>query len=292
MKKSITSKSHFEQINLALVYVQNHYESNITAEDLAEASGYSIFHFHRIFKEIIGENVNDYIKNTRLEKASNLLLYNKHKTIEQISKDSGFSTATGFSASFKKKFKLTPKQWREGAYKGNTFDCDISMIEVNNSFKISEPTIINNNTIPIMYLRVYGYNDDITSIWNHMNEWCERIGIFNEPHRYIGLFHNHPSFSPYNTARYLACIETNESRNKNGKVGKCVIRKGKFAQFNFTCKHDELYKLMHLAYINWLSNSEYEVRNFPAYVEYKNPENLVTNGILECEFYMPVQLRF
>ena len=109
--KNTTNKSHLEQINLALVYVHNNFEANITAEDLAYESGYSIFHFHRIFKDIVGQSINDYIRNTRLEKASNLLLYNQHKTISEIATDSGFTTATGFSAAFKKKFGTTPKKY-------------------------------------------------------------------------------------------------------------------------------------------------------------------------------------
>ena len=292
MKKSTTKKSHFEQINLALVYIHDNFDSNITAEDLAQVSGYSVYHFHRIFKEIIGENINDYIRNTRLEKASNILLYNQHKNIETIAQDCGFSTSTGFSAAFKKRFNLTPKQWRKGGYENPSKlkNSEYSLIEVDEDMDIGTPQIISKEDLPIMYTRVYGYESDMSEVWQNMKEWCEEIGVLDEPHKYIGLFHNHPSFAPYNTARYLACIQTQSELIKSGKVGKCVITNGKFAKFEFTCTHNDLYKLMHLAYMNWLPNSNYEVRNFPAYVEYKNPENLLTNGILEVDFYMPIQL--
>ena len=180
MKKLTTSKSHFEQINLALVYVHNNFGANITAEDLANESGYSIFHFHRIFKEIVGENVNNYIRNTRLEKASNLLLYNQHKTIEMIARDSGFSTGTGFSAAFKKKFSMTPKDWRKGGYEATpsiSSENDISMIEVDENIDIGTPIIVNNESIPMVYMRVYGYNDDMSVVWNNMHDWCEAMGL-------------------------------------------------------------------------------------------------------------------
>ena len=54
MKKLTTSKSHFEQINLALAYIHYHFGDKLTAEDLANISGYSVFHFHRVFKEVTG----------------------------------------------------------------------------------------------------------------------------------------------------------------------------------------------------------------------------------------------
>ena len=290
MKKLSTNKSHLEQINLALVYVHNNFDSNITAEDLAEVSGYSIFHFHRIFKEIVGQNVNDYIRNTRLEKTSNLLLYNQHKTIEQISLESGFSTATSFSAAFKKKFGMTPKQWRKGGYEKSSIN-EASIIKVEDDVDIGIPQIVKETEIPMLYMRVYGYQKDVSEIWKKMTIWADEVGILDEPHRYIGLFHNHPSFTPYNTARYLACIQSQSNAFRSGSVGKCIISNGRFAKFNFTCKHEDLYKMMHLAYMKWLPNSDYEVRNFPAYVEYKNPENLLNNDILEIDFYMPIQLK-
>lgn len=290
MKKSMTVKSHFEQINLALVYVQNNFSSNISAEDLAKESGYSIFHFHRIFKELTGENVNNYIRNTRLEKASNLLLYNQHKTIKMIALDCGFSTATGFTQAFKNMFLMTPKDWRKGGYETKASSSDVHMIKVASTMLLPSPKIINNESISILYMRVYKYENDISSLWRDMYEWCEVMNVFKAPHKYIGLFHNHPSFLPYNTMRYSACIRTEENTSRSGKVGRCKLSSGKFAKFEFTCTHSELYKMMHLAYIKWLPASQYEARNFPAYVEYKNPEQLLHNGVLNVDFYLPIQI--
>lgn len=290
MKKAMTTKSHFEQINLALVYVQNNFDSIITVEELAKISAYSVFHFHRIFKEVTGQSVNNYIRNTRLEKASNLLLYNNHKSIQMIALECGFSTATSFTQAFKKMFSMTPKDWKKGGYTQKNSKKTFSMIEADESIIINPPEIVNSENIPILYTRVYKYENDISLIWHEMHEWCEAMNILEKPHKYIGLFHNHPSFLPYNTMRYSACIRTDEDINPSGKVGRCNLSCGKFAKFKFNCSHQELYKMMHLAYINWLQGSKYEVRNFPAYVEYKNPEYLMCNGVLEVDFYLPIQI--
>ena len=293
MKKITTSRTHYEQINLALEYIQSNFSTYITAEELATISGYSIFHFHRIFKEITGESVNDYIKNTRLEKASNLLLYNQHKNIETIANDVGFSTGTGFSAAFKKRFGSTPKEWRKGGYELNPLKAskDISVLELDEEIEIANPTIVNREILPIIYMRVYGYKSDMSEVWNKLQAWGEAHDIFDEPHKFIGLFHNHPSFIPYDKARYLACINTSKNIFRSGAVGRCRIFDGKFAKFSFQCTHLELYKLIHTAYTKWLPSSEYEVRNFPSYVEYKNPKALLDNKELEVNFFMPIQLK-
>lgn len=293
MKKIATSRIHYEQINLALEYIQNNFSTYITAEELANISGYSIFHFHRIFKDITGESVNDYIKNTRLEKASNLLLYNQHKNIETIANDVGFSTGTGFSAAFKKRFGSTPKEWRRGGYELNPLKAskNISVLEVDKNIDIKEPSIENCEILPIIYMRVFGYKCDMSDIWNKFQGWADENGVFNQTHKLIGLFHNHPSFLPYDKARYLACINTTKNIFRSGEVGRCRILDGKFAKFSFICTHLELYKLIHIAYTNWLPKSQYEVRNFPSYVEYKNPKALFENKVLEVDFFMPIQLK-
>jgi AraC family transcriptional regulator len=290
MKKQTTKRSHFEQINLALAYINSHYNTHISVDELAKISGYSIFHFHRIFKDITGESVNEYIKNTRLEKSSNLLVYNQHKTIDDISSQVGFSTATGFSSAFKKRFSMSPKEWRNGGYALNPLNIDnkYSTLDIDDSIIINEPKIVNREILPILYMRVYGYEDDMSSVWNRLFDWCEFNDVLKKEHRFFGVFHNHPSFIPYDKARYLACVEVKGDVYRSGEVGRCRILDGKFARFEFRCTTLELYKMIHHAYIKWLPDSGYELRNFPSYVEYKNPKALLENGVLDIDFYMPI----
>lgn len=285
MKKISTKNIHYEQINLALAYINSHYSIDIKVEELAAISGYSLYHFHRIFKSITSENVHDYIRNTRLEKASNLLIYNQHKRIEEIALWCGFSTGTGFSAAFKKRFDITPREWRKVGFE--LYDTNIPH---NPSFKINEPIIEHMPIINVLYIRTYGYEEDMSKPWHKLYDWCEEKGVFEKPHRYFGLFHNHPYNLPYKNARYLACIDSSAEVYRSGEIGRCRIYEGKFAKFSFVCTHKELYHYMQYSYINWLSNSNYELRNFPSYVEYKNPQNLLVNDILEVDFYMPLQI--
>jgi hypothetical protein len=76
---------------------------------------------------------------------------------------------------------------------------------------------------------------------------------------------------------------------RNDKIGKCLMSGEKFAKFQFKCAYSQLYKIMHLAYMNCLL-SQYEVRNIPAYIEYKNVNFLLNNSLLDVYFYMPIQL--
>lgn len=284
MKKISTKNTYYEQINLSLAYINSNYHLDIKVEELASISGYSLYHFHRIFKDITGESVYDYIKNTRLEKASNLLIYNQHKKIQTFAHDCGFATATGFSAAFKKRFGVTPKEWRKVGYE--LYSSNITNIK----FDIEEPIIVNEPIKYILYMRTYGYKADMSDIWRKLYNWCELKDVFDYPHNFLGLFHNHPSYIPYENARYLACIESSSEVYRSGEVGRCRIIDGKFAKFSTKCTHEELYKIMQQIYINWLPNSGYELRNFPTFVKYKTPLNLLDNSLLDVDIFIPLQL--
>ena len=68
-----TNKSHEEylrRIHKALVFIQDHLDEAIQLKDVATASHFSPFHFHRLFHGIVGETVHDYLTRKRMERAA------------------------------------------------------------------------------------------------------------------------------------------------------------------------------------------------------------------------------
>ncbi len=91
-------------------------ESNIdneafTAEDICKSMGISRVQLYRKVKALLDINVNDYIVNTRLQKAK-YLLQNEELTIGEIAYKVGFSTPAYFSTVFKSKFGITPTAFK------------------------------------------------------------------------------------------------------------------------------------------------------------------------------------
>ena len=86
--------------------------SDFTVEVLAEKLGISRVQLYRKIKAILDVKVSDYIQNIRLEKAEELLKNNLNLSISEIAYSTGFSSQTYFSTSFKIKFGVTPKHFR------------------------------------------------------------------------------------------------------------------------------------------------------------------------------------
>lgn len=54
-----TNEKYEEAILSTLIHIQAHLDSDLDLDTLAERVGFSAYHYHRIFREIIGEPVKE-----------------------------------------------------------------------------------------------------------------------------------------------------------------------------------------------------------------------------------------
>jgi AraC family transcriptional regulator of arabinose operon len=80
-------------------------------DELVSASGYSRFHFCRLFKEETGQTPWQYVLERRLERARELLLGGQ-LSVKEISARLGFSHPDYFARLFKRSSGVTPRQYR------------------------------------------------------------------------------------------------------------------------------------------------------------------------------------
>ena len=80
MRIKTTTKTEYQQrINVLVEYINNHLGEDIDLNKLAEISGFSRWHFHRIFAEFLGEPVGTFIVRMRL------LQFAKEQNIQPLS---------------------------------------------------------------------------------------------------------------------------------------------------------------------------------------------------------------
>lgn len=82
-----------------------------TVAELARATGYSMYHFTRLFYAITGQNPKEYISGRILTEAE-IKIAESTVSLACIAEQSGFADYETFSRAFKKRFHLTPKQVR------------------------------------------------------------------------------------------------------------------------------------------------------------------------------------
>lgn len=98
----------------AIQYIRRNINQPISVTDVANHVGFSRTYFSRYFKNIMGFTIGAFIMRCRLEEAKNLLA-NSDKTLAQISNYLCFSSQSHFQKAFKKKFGITPLQYRKSS---------------------------------------------------------------------------------------------------------------------------------------------------------------------------------
>lgn len=122
-----TQKDEYRsRLNRAIDYIQNHYDEDLNLAKLAEVACFSKFHFHRLFRTLVGETVNDFVRRVRLEKSIQKITRDKSKSITQIAFDCGFSSSQNFAKIFKSQFGVPPSLIR------NEYDWDNWKIKIRN----------------------------------------------------------------------------------------------------------------------------------------------------------------
>ena len=100
-----------EKMKLILKYVENNYMNKVTIEDIANEVGLSQSHFMKFFKNNMEVSFIEYLNNYRLTMASRLLI-SSSSSIIAIAMESGFDNLSYFNRLFKKKYEMTPSEFR------------------------------------------------------------------------------------------------------------------------------------------------------------------------------------
>lgn len=118
MQDQITSRSR--RIEIAFQYMRNHYDKEISLEDLARQVSMTEASFSRFIKKRTGLTFVESLNNIRLGHASRLLI-DTTMHIAEISFKCGFNNLSYFNRVFKKKYACTPRQFRENYTGTRTF---------------------------------------------------------------------------------------------------------------------------------------------------------------------------
>ena len=98
-----------EKMQAIRTFIEEHIDENLTAKQLADLAGYSLFHFSRLFALHIGTSVERYQRYRRLDHISEEIL--RGDDIKTSAMRHGFSVSAFYRA-FRNRFGITPSEYR------------------------------------------------------------------------------------------------------------------------------------------------------------------------------------
>ena len=290
MNKKILHKNT-KIANSAMYYIYTHIDVNIDINELSKTLGVSKFYMHKIFKKTFSINIYESIKSIRLQKAASLLLTNRFSTITEVANLCGYSSHSSFIKAFRKKFEVSPKEWRNGAYKiySNAILEEFN-ISTNSSIDFSSirATIVNEPSMKSYYIRNKGYFLNVKETWQKLYTLILNYKIKN--YKMVALLHDNPTITNLDECQYIACIVTEEAEEAlTQRLPNFNISEGVYVKFDLQGKGADVLRFIHWVYHNWLIGSEYETTTKPSYIVYHKNNYLSEDDTFNISYYMSIK---
>ncbi len=277
---------YIRRINKAIDYIEDNPEDKITLEKLAEVAMFSKYHFHRIFKIVANDTLNNYVKRTKMEKAAKLLITNKNETISNISYRFGYHSNSNFSRDFSDYYGCSPSEFRQFENR-----------PVNRKTKITNDINLVFNGIEeikdhfVGYTRIStGYNTDtISKSFEKLYHYSLDNGLLKSINHSIGVGYDDPDYTHPDKCRYDACISIDKAKLPDDfPFNTKVIKGGKYATFLFTGKKEDFYNAWDIIFKEWLVSGNYVPDNKPHFELYLHSEEY-DKGIFKAKLCLPIK---
>ena len=188
MEQKLTTKEEYlKRINVIVEYINNHLDENIDLGMLAEMSGFSPWHFHRIVRAFLGEPVGAFITRVRVETAARLLRYSD-LSVQDIAYRVGYDVPSSLSKSFKQFYGISPN-----GYRNNKNYTIMKPVEVRPDLKLEfEEQVLAPKQVIYVWL-TGAYNQlDYCAAWQKLWNYVREENLFAPDVEFLCVYHDDP----------------------------------------------------------------------------------------------------
>lgn len=300
-------EEYVSRINRVLDYIEANLDRDLSLEALADVASFSRFHFHRVFRAMVGETLNQFIQRRRVEKAASQLTGNPKKTITEIALDCGFSGSATFARAFRDAFGVSASEWRSMQRPGNSkirkpasktdqtpgkIGKDLPVLTSypdNGALNLVWRMNMTNGgqarievkempELHVAYVRHIGPYQGDSELFGRLFEklmtWAGPRGLLRVPEtQVLSVYYDDPDITDEEKLRVDACITVPDDTAVEGEVGKMTIPGGRFAVARFELGPDDYGEAWNMVMGSWLPQSGYQPDDRLCYELYhNNPE--------------------
>lgn len=298
-----TEKEYISRIHRVMDYIERNIDKSLSLESLSKIACFSPFHFHRLFSSFVGETLSSFIKRIRIEKAATLLITNPDESIINIALMCGFSSHAVFSREFKKKFKISAKDYKKKNIPKNSKnhhvdsknnqenDFILLYNENHNKSNLKYTVEVKNKPeLFVAYTRHIGSYRDIENSFSRIIKWAEARDLFNENNsKILTVYHDNPKITSTDRLRSSACITIPEGTKVDGEICSMKIPGGKFAVAHFEINKDQFEEAWDVVCRDWLPESGYVPDDRFCYEIYDNDQRVHPENKFIIDIYFPIK---
>ena len=232
-------ENYYPSMNRVYQFIDDNIGSDLSLAALSSVSGYSPYHFHRIFHSMTGKTPREYVLERRLASAARRLLYDE-ASITRIALEAGFSSSGSFVRSFKKSMGCPPSAYRKGKARKRPVDMTdapfkqyVPAPEIDSLFSIQTLPDLRVVGIAAQGLSKSFKSDNIENAFKRLFAWLKKRGLIEENMQVMGITLDTPEVVSFAECRYFACVPADGDIRPEGAVSvRTFPTKGKYIKFS------------------------------------------------------------
>jgi AraC family transcriptional regulator len=290
----LSREQYFNRIESSIWYINQHLAERLDLEAVAQAAGFSPFHFHRIFSALMGENPQDFINRLRLERAANLLAKTPSLSITEVTFLTGFSSASAFARSFKKHYGITASDYSRRVFSGQQPFAWVTANPAQPSapaFSLPAITIRQSAGLHLAYFAGRkGYEpSSVKNAWGKMFQWAEARKLPVTPPNLVAISYDDPEITPPAKCRYYACLQVPDHIRRDPKACFLDFPEHACAVCRLECEADQIQPAYRALYCGWLPDSGYMLTGLPPYEVYYNAPDIDPGSPYVFDLCIPIE---
>jgi AraC family transcriptional regulator len=282
-----THLTYRQRILTVQLHIQEHLDEELSLDRLARVAHFSPYHFHRLFRALVGETVTEYVRRLRLESAA-VALKTGEKSVLEVALDAGYGTHEAFTRAFRQMFGVSPTQFRAGRN-------PLYTPQETEPMTTAAPTHdVRTEDVPprrVAFIRHVGPYGSAGPAFARLMPWAGRKGLLGPGTVVLGICHDDPEVTPADKIRFDCCVTVPDHVQPEGEVGVQTVEGGPYAVLRHVGPYDKLGAAYRWLYGTWLPTSGRELRHAPAYEVYvTSPQNTAPDKLV-TDIYMPLEAR-
>lgn len=296
-------KADYEnRINRVFEFIDKNLEADLSLNEISKIAFFSPFHFHRVFKSITAETLNEYVTRRRVEKSA-LDLLHKTFTTTEIAHQLGFSDNSSFSRTFKKYYGISPTEFKKqnpnrhskirqiqskNGQEYPEFDKYICIIDnlkdwtkMNAKIKIKKMPKMH-----LAYVSCIG-PQNLENAYGKLIQWATPQGLINHHIKMITIYHDSFKVTEANKIRMSAAILLNKPTETIREIGLTFIEEGKHIVGRFEIGLNEFEKSWTGLFL-WMNENGYKKADSSPFEIYHNNFNEHPDKKAVVDFCIPI----
>ena len=298
--KPATRTHYAEVVQRTIERIAERLDEALDLERLAADAAIAPFHFHRIFRGMVGETALELARRLRLERAASLLT-GTSEPVTHIAFGAGYEAHEAFTRAFRARYDTTPTLFRSRKYPrielaarcGVHFQADGTVPAFMPCDSGGEHMRVEISTMPPLRLaavRHLGPYNQIPLAFEQLGRLLEPVAATLRDYgsQMMAIYHDDPDTVPVDQLRSDAAVAVPEGIALPTGLTEMHVPGGRYAHTLHVGPYERLGDTWARFMGEWLPASGHRVAATPAYEIYLNDPRTTPNAELRTELYIPL----